>query len=75
MWLERYVIVTSSLEKDYLPSAWRTYYGTFWDWATLIGSFGLFLSLLFLFIRLLPAISMHELSEEAHEKAKKGETA
>ena len=75
MWLERYVIVTSSLEKDYLPSAWRTYYGTFWDWATLIGSFGLFLSLLFLFIRLLPAISMHEISEEAHGKAKKGETA
>jgi Ni/Fe-hydrogenase subunit HybB-like protein len=75
MWLERYVIVTSSLEKDYLPSSWRTYNGTFWDWATLIGSFGLFLSLLFLFIRLLPAISMHEISEEAHDKGKKGEAA
>ena len=72
MWLERYVIVTSSLEKDYLPSSWRNYSGTFWDWATLIGSFGLFLSLLFLFIRLLPAISMHELSEQAHEQSKKG---
>jgi len=70
MWLERYVIVTSSLEKDYLPSAWREYWGTFWDWATLIGSFGLFLSLMFLFIRLLPAISMHELAEDEHKKAK-----
>jgi Ni/Fe-hydrogenase subunit HybB-like protein len=70
MWLERYVIVTSSLEKDYLPSAWRDFYGTFWDWATLAGSFGLFLSLLFLFIRLLPAISMHEMNEQTYEKAK-----
>jgi molybdopterin-containing oxidoreductase family membrane subunit len=72
MWLERYVIVTSSLEKDYLPSAWRDFYGTFWDWATLAGSFGLFLSLLFLFIRLLPAISMHESGEQAHQEKQKG---
>ena len=71
MWLERYVIVTSSLEKDYLPSAWRDFYGTFWDWATLAGSFGLFLCLIFLFIRLLPAISMHELAEDAHRKSQK----
>jgi Ni/Fe-hydrogenase subunit HybB-like protein len=71
MWLERYVIVTSSLEQDYLPSAWRNFYGTFWDWATLAGSFGLFLSLLFLFIRLLPAISMHELAEDEHKKSRK----
>jgi len=69
MWLERYVIVTSSLAKDYLPSAWRDYWGTVWDWATLIGSFGLFLSLIFLFIRLLPAISMHELAEDEHKKS------
>jgi Ni/Fe-hydrogenase subunit HybB-like protein len=73
MWLERYVIVTSSLARDYVPSAWRSYWGTTWDWLTLAGSFGLFLSLMFLFIRLLPAISMHELSEDAHKKAK-GET-
>ena len=68
MWAERYVIVTSSLEKDYLPSAWRDFYGTYWDWATLAGSFGLFLSLLFLFVRLLPAISMHEMGESAHKE-------
>jgi molybdopterin-containing oxidoreductase family membrane subunit len=68
MWLERYVIVTSSLEKDYLPSSWRDFYGTFWDWATLIGSFGIFFCLLMMFIRFLPAISMHELSEKSFEK-------
>ncbi len=70
MWLERYVIVTTSLQKDFLPSAWHFYEGTFWDWATLAGSFGLFLSLLFLFIRLLPAVSMHESAEQAHRKPK-----
>jgi molybdopterin-containing oxidoreductase family membrane subunit len=70
MWLERYVIVTSSLEKDYLPSAWRGFEGTKWDWMTLAGSFGLFLSLMFLFIRLLPAISMHELNEQRHAMKK-----
>ena len=69
MWLERYVIVTTSLQKDYLPSAWHGYAGTFWDWATLAGSFGLFLSLLFLFIRLLPAISLHEIAKQAHRDA------
>ena len=72
MWLERYVIVTSSLAKDYLPSAWREYWGTIWDWATLIGSFGLFLSLIFLFIRLLPAISMHEVAADEHKKSREG---
>ena len=72
MWLERYVIVTSSLEKDYLPSAWRDYYGTIWDWGTLGGSFGLFFALIFLFIRLLPAISLHESSQEAHREEKEG---
>lgn len=63
MWVERYVIVVSSLHHDYLPSAWGRYAGTFWDWMTLLGSLGLFLSLLFLFIRVLPAISIYEVRE------------
>jgi len=75
MWLERYVIVTSSLSEDYVPSAWRDYWGTKWDWATLIGSFGLFLSLMFLFVRLLPAISMHEIGEQEHKQAVEGESS
>ncbi len=61
MWLERYVIVITSLHRDFLPSSWGLFQATFWDWSTLLGSFGLFLSLLFVFLRLLPAISMAEM--------------
>jgi hypothetical protein len=61
MWTERYVIVITSLHRDFLPSSWGIYSGTRWDWMTLIGSFGLFLSLLFLFLRVLPAISIAEM--------------
>jgi Ni/Fe-hydrogenase subunit HybB-like protein len=61
MWLERYVIIVVSLHRDYLPSSWGMYAGTLWDWATFVGSIGLFLSLLFLFIRFLPMISIFEM--------------
>jgi molybdopterin-containing oxidoreductase family membrane subunit len=73
MWLERYVIVVTSLSRDYLPSAWSMYHGTFWDYATLYGSMGLFISLVFLFIRLLPVISMAEMRELVHESQERGE--
>jgi Ni/Fe-hydrogenase subunit HybB-like protein len=61
MWLERYIIVVTSLHRDYLPSSWGTYSGTVWDWATYVGTIGLFLALLFLFIRFLPMISIFEM--------------
>jgi molybdopterin-containing oxidoreductase family membrane subunit len=61
MWLERYVIIVTSLHRDFLPSSWAMYSGTFWDWAMYIGSIGLFFSLLFLFIRFLPMISIFEM--------------
>jgi molybdopterin-containing oxidoreductase family membrane subunit len=61
MWLERYVIVITSLHRDFLPSSWGMYQPTGWDWATFIGSIGLFLSLLFLFLRFLPMISISEM--------------
>jgi len=61
MWLERFVIVVTSLHRDFLPSSWGMYHPTQWDWATYIGTFGLFLSLLFLFIRFLPMISIFEM--------------
>jgi len=61
MWLERFVIVVTSLHRDYLPSSWGMYHGTIWDWATFVGTIGLFLSLLFLFIRFLPMISIFEM--------------
>jgi molybdopterin-containing oxidoreductase family membrane subunit len=61
MWLERFVIVVTSLHRDYLPSSWGMYYPTFWDWSTYIGTIGLFFALLFLFLRFLPVISIFEM--------------
>ena len=68
MWLERFVIVVTSLHRDFLPSSWGMYYPTFWDWSTFIGSIGLFTALLFVFIRLLPMISIFEMRELVHEE-------
>ena len=67
MWLERYVIVVTSLHADYLPSSWGVYGGTMWDYLTLFGSMGLFVTLLFLFIRFLPVISITEMRELVYE--------
>jgi molybdopterin-containing oxidoreductase family membrane subunit len=60
MWLERFVIVITSLHRDFLPSSWGLYHPTIWDWATYVGTLGLFITLLFLFIRALPMISIFE---------------
>jgi len=61
MWFERFVIVVTSLTRDYLPSSWGTYRATKWDYATFAGTLGLFTFLFFLFIRFLPMIPMSEL--------------
>ncbi len=61
MWLERYVIIVTSLSRDFLPSSWSMYAGTKWDWMTYIGTLGLFTWLLFLFLRFIPMISMFEM--------------
>jgi molybdopterin-containing oxidoreductase family membrane subunit len=61
MWLERFEIVITSLHKPHLPSAWGFYTPTFWDWATLAGTVGLFLSGILLALRFVPAVSMHEM--------------
>jgi Ni/Fe-hydrogenase subunit HybB-like protein len=71
MWLERFVIVVTSLHRDFLPSAWGMYYPTRWDITTLIGTIGLFLALLFLFIRFLPLISIFEMRALVSEEEKK----
>jgi len=63
MWLERFVIVITSLHRDFIPSEWAMYYPTIWDWATFLGTIGLFLALMFLFIRFLPMMSMFELRQ------------
>jgi molybdopterin-containing oxidoreductase family membrane subunit len=69
MWLERFVIVVISLTRDFVPSAWGRYAPTFWDYSTFIGTIGLFVMLIFLFVRLLPAIAIAEMRELVHEQA------
>ncbi len=63
MWLERFVIVVISLTRDFMPSAWGRYSPTVWDWATFIGTLGLFTTLIYLFVRVLPSISIAEMRE------------
>jgi Ni/Fe-hydrogenase subunit HybB-like protein len=61
MWLERFVIIVTSLHRDYLPSSWGHYVATRWDWATYAGTIGLFTAAIFIFIRIMPAISIFEI--------------
>jgi molybdopterin-containing oxidoreductase family membrane subunit len=74
MWLERYVIIVSSLAQDYLPSSWGNFHPTRWDWGTYLGTIGMFLFLFFIFIRLLPVISIFEV-RTLLPQAKVGEEA
>ncbi len=67
MWLERFVIVVVSLSRDFTPSAWGMYIPTRWDWATYLGTFGLFFTLFYLFIRFLPMISIVEVRSLVRE--------
>ncbi|MEK6299444.1 MAG: NrfD/PsrC family molybdoenzyme membrane anchor subunit [Acidobacteriota bacterium] len=61
MWLERFIIIVVSLQRDFLPSSWGMYQATKWDWSMFLGTIGLFLSLMFLFVRFLPMISIFEI--------------
>jgi molybdopterin-containing oxidoreductase family membrane subunit len=70
MWMERFLIVVSSLHRDYLPSAWGMFYPTLWDWITLFGSIALFVWLFLLFVRFLPLISMAEMRELVRDSAR-----
>jgi Ni/Fe-hydrogenase subunit HybB-like protein len=75
MWLERFVIVVTSLHRDFVPSSWGMYYPTHWDWMTFIGTLGFFVTLIYLFIRVLPMISIFEMRTILPEAAVKGEHA
>ena len=61
MWLERFVIIVMSLSRDFLTSSWGMYYPTRWDWMTYFGTIGMFLTAMFLFVRILPMISIFEM--------------
>jgi len=64
MWLERFIIIVTSLAHDYLPSAWGLYRPTLTDSAIVVGSFAWFFLLFLLFIKLLPSVSMWEVKEQ-----------
>ena len=63
MWLERFVIIVISLTRDFVPSSFGMYYPTKWDWMTYIGTIGMFLTAMFLFVRILPMISIFEIRQ------------
>jgi Ni/Fe-hydrogenase subunit HybB-like protein len=61
MWLERFIIIVTSLHRDFLPSSWGRFAPTVWDYSTFFGTIGLFVTLIFLFVRFLPMISIFEM--------------
>jgi len=63
MWMERFMIIVTSLHRDFLPSSWSNFIATGWDIAMLVGSLGLFMTAFLLFVRYLPMIPMFELRE------------
>jgi Ni/Fe-hydrogenase subunit HybB-like protein len=74
MWLERFVIIVTSLHRSYLPSSWVMYRPTMIEVGTLVGSFGLFFTCFLLFIRLLPMIAMWEIKAGVDAGAPGAET-
>src|SRR5256714_13608768 len=60
MWLERFVIIVTSLHRDFLPSSWGMYSPTVFDITMFVGTLGFFFTLIYLFVRFLPVISMFE---------------
>ena len=75
MWLERFMLIVTTLYRDYLPSSWGMFYPTLWDFAFLFGSLGLFFVLYLAFVRLVPVISMFELRKFLHRRAPPGARA
>jgi molybdopterin-containing oxidoreductase family membrane subunit len=63
MWLERFVIIITSLSRDFLPSSWGHYAATRWDYAVLAGTIGFFSAAMYIFIRIMPAISIFEMRQ------------
>ncbi len=71
MWQERFMFTTASLEHNYMPSNWGTFYPTLWDWACLAGTIGLFLTMFFLFLRFAPIVSLAEVREVIEKEKSK----
>jgi molybdopterin-containing oxidoreductase family membrane subunit len=67
MWTERFVIIVTSLHRDFLPSSWAMYYPTWVDWSIYLGTLGFFGTLFLLFLRFVPAVSASEVKELRRE--------
>ncbi len=86
MWLERFVIIVTSLHRDFLPSSWAMYSPTVFDWSMFIGTIGFFFAMIFMFVRFLPIVSIFEVRtllpdakvehahEHSHDEAVQGAT-
>ncbi|MFZ5926085.1 MAG: NrfD/PsrC family molybdoenzyme membrane anchor subunit [Acidobacteriota bacterium] len=68
MWFERFVIIATSLHRDFLPSSWGYFSPTWVDIGTYAGTFGLFLTLFLLFLRFLPSIAISEVKGVLHQQ-------
>ena len=75
MWLERFVIITVSLHRDFIPSSWAMYSPTYVEVGTFLGSFGLFFTCFLLFVRFLPVIAVGEVTGVLHYARKGGEAS
>ena len=74
MWFERFVIIVTSLHRDFVPSSWAMFYPTWVDMSVFVGSIGLFFTMFLLFIRVFPSIAMAEVKlilKSSSEQAKK----
>ncbi len=61
MWFERFVIIVTSLHRDYIPSSWTMFYPTFVDVGVFVGTIGIFFTLFLLFARFFPVLALNEL--------------
>ena len=68
MWLERYMLLVTTLYRDWLVSSWQRYHPSLWDWLLFAGMLGVFLTLFLLFVRFLPVISAFEIKEAMFEE-------
>jgi molybdopterin-containing oxidoreductase family membrane subunit len=68
MWLERFVIIVTSLSFDFMPSAWALYSPTIVDWSIYLGTIGFFFLLFLLFARFVPVVSIAEVRELVHHR-------
>ena len=69
MWTERFIIIVTSLHRDYLPSSWGMYLPTWVDWSIFLGTLSFFSLLFLLFLRFVPAVAVTEVKELRHELA------